>query len=130
MPLSDHEQRMLQQMEQALYDEDPQFATRLQNSVSGAARRRVVLGALGVLVGLGLVVLGVMNALVPLGGVGFVVMVAGAAYALSRGRPQLTVVAGSQGGTAGAKPATKKAGTRTSFMQRLEDRWQRRGDER
>jgi hypothetical protein len=130
VPLSDHEQRMLQQMEQALYDEDPQFANRLQHSVSGAARRRIVLGAIGVILGLGLVVLGVMNAQIPLGGIGFIVMVAGAAYALSRGRPQLSVVAGGQAGAPGTRPSAKKSGTRSSFMQRLEHRWERRGDER
>ena len=38
MPLSEHEQRLLEQMEKALYAEDPKFATSLQ-SRGGMVRR-------------------------------------------------------------------------------------------
>ena len=36
MPLSEHEQRLLEQMERALMAEDPKFATSLRNGSSGA----------------------------------------------------------------------------------------------
>jgi len=32
MPLSEHEQRLLEQMEKALYAEDPKFATSLRGA--------------------------------------------------------------------------------------------------
>ena len=32
MPLSEHEQQLLEQMEQALYAEDPKFASQMQGS--------------------------------------------------------------------------------------------------
>ena len=60
MPLSEHEQRLLEQMEQQLSVEDPKFASAMRGSAARVkARRRIILGALGVLVGLGLVLLGV-----------------------------------------------------------------------
>ncbi|HNE89871.1 MAG TPA: DUF3040 domain-containing protein, partial [Actinomycetota bacterium] len=38
MPLSEHEQRLLEQMERALMAEDPKFATSLRHGSSGADR--------------------------------------------------------------------------------------------
>ena len=52
MPLSEHEQRLLEQMERALYAEDPKFASALRGSdLRGRYRRRALLGAFGVVVG-------------------------------------------------------------------------------
>ena len=126
MPLSEHEQRLLEQMERALYAEDPQFATQLRSAGSGrAARGRAVLGVLGVLVGLGLVVAGVATQLVALGVVGFAVMLIGAvlAYTMLQGS---TTVAGSEE-TAG-KPAKSAKPAKSGFMDRMEDRWRRRSE--
>ena len=53
MPLSDHEQRLLEQLERALQDEDPKFASALQGSrLRGRLRLRLLLACLGVLLGL------------------------------------------------------------------------------
>ena len=46
MPLSENEQRMLEQMERALYEEDPKFATQLKGSDARAFyRKRLALAA-------------------------------------------------------------------------------------
>ena len=59
MPLSEHEQRLLEQMEKALYAEDPKFATSLRSAPGArAARGRAALGVLGLLAGIGLLVAG------------------------------------------------------------------------
>ena len=60
MPLSDHEQRMLDQIESALYAEDPKFASSVRGGGLRAptARRRLQGVALFV-VGLGMLVSGV-----------------------------------------------------------------------
>ena len=43
MPLSDHEQRLLEQMERALYAEDPKFATTMRGAdLRRRYRRRAV----------------------------------------------------------------------------------------
>lgn len=126
MPLSEHEQRLLEQMEKALYAEDPKFATSLRSTGSGAAHRgRAVLGVLGFLGGMGLVLAGVATAVIALGVVGFAVMLAGAVLvysAFSRG----TAVASTEGEQQAAPQAPKQTGS--GFMGKMEDRWRRRAD--
>ena len=147
MPLSEHEQHLLEQMEQALYAEDPKFASQMQGSTARSRlRRKILIGVLTAVVGLALVVLGVINELVWLGGAGFGLMVAGAAYALTPPRAakaRLGTVAAdgsvqhhtpenksqhksqnkSQAKPRAPKSRPAKSGT---FMQRLEERWDRR----
>ncbi|HET7475377.1 MAG TPA: DUF3040 domain-containing protein [Dermatophilaceae bacterium] len=137
MPLSEHEQHLLEQMEQALYAEDPKFASQMQGASARARlRRRLMLGGAVVVVGLVLVVLAVTRETVWLGGLGFALMVAGAAYALTPpkvSRPKLGTVTAE--GSVTARPAApsppsgkggKPAKAPGSFMQRMEQRWERR----
>jgi hypothetical protein len=136
VPLSEHEQHLLEQMEQAMYAEDPKFASAMRGRTPKARqRRRLLLGCVGVLVGLVLVVLGVARSLIPLAVVGFVLMLVGAAFAAAperKGGPLGMV--GSDGsplprrnrGGATRAPRGKTSGT---FMQRLEQRWDRRRDQ-
>ena len=67
MPLSEHEQRLLEQMEKALYAEDPKFATSLQSRGGAASRSRAALGVLAILGGLGIVLAGMAVPLAILG---------------------------------------------------------------
>jgi len=143
VPLSEHEQHLLEQMEQALYAEDPKFASQMQGStVRDRLRRHITLGILAVLAGLVLVVLGVVNEAVWLGAIGFALMVGGAAYAVTPPRtPKPTLGAVGHDGTVRAHTPAKGAGGRsgrarkaqkprqsgsTGFMQRLEERWDKR----
>ncbi len=135
MPLSEHEQRLLEQMERALYAEDPKLASTLRGSdLRAVQRKRLVLGAFGLLAGLGLLVAGVATQLVPVGVVGFLVMLAAAWYAYTGlktpARVDPTQVGGSS--AAGRGPAKRKTKSSGSSMQRLEERWRRRreGDDR
>ncbi len=131
MPLSEHEQRLLEQMEKALYAEDPKFATALR-STGGAHRGRAALGVLAVLTGLGIVLAGMAVPLAALGVVGFVIMLVGAV---------LTYFAFTRGGTAGtatAEAATNSDGTpsgpmaapprSSGLMDRMEERWRKRAE--
>ena len=84
MPLSEHEQRLLEQMEKALYAEDPKFATSLRSAPGArAARGRAALGVLGILAGLGLLIAGVATTIIALGVLGFVVMLVGSVIVYS-----------------------------------------------
>lgn len=137
MPLSEHEQRLLEQMERALYAEDPKFATSLRSASAGrASRGRAAFGVLVLLGGITLLMLGAILPLIPLGVAGFVVMVIGATltYLGLRGRPAAAAAEGeaaagaAPGATAGTAP--RKASKQSSgFMDRLEDRWRKRRDE-
>lgn len=126
MPLSENEQRLLEQMERALYQEDPKFASAMRGTRrrSGVARR-LIIGALGLVVGLVLLLVGVIQGLVPLGALGFVLMLAGTAYAVSGQRKTGPTGVVSAGGT--VQPARARA--KRPFMQRLEDRWEKRRDQ-
>lgn len=131
MPLSDNEQRLLEQMERALYAEDPKFASTMR----GAARRpgsvrRLMIGVGGLALGLVLLVVGVAQQMVIVGVVGFICMLAGTAYAVSGHRKGASGPAGvvQSNGTVRQVPGKKRRGG-GSFMQRLEQRWDRRRDE-
>ena len=88
MPLSEHEQRLLEQMERALYAEDPKFATSMRNPTPGAGdRRRVALGVLAFLAGHGTARRGVATQLVVVGVLGFLAMLGGIWLAVSALRP-------------------------------------------
>ena len=130
MPLSENEQRLLEQMERALYAEDPKWASSMRGAVrrsSGA--RRLLLGIGGVVLGLVLLLVGVAQQLVIVGIIGFVVMLAAFAYTVSSRRKP----GGPQGvvnRAGGVRPVTTNRRRRSSFMQRLEERWDRRRDGR
>ena len=131
MPLSEHEQRLLEQMERALYAEDPKFATSLRSaSGSRASRGRAALGVLGVIIGLGIVVAGVATTLVPLGIVGFLVMLVGAVIAYSAfTAPAAATAEGAETAEGAAQPRAPRQQKSGGFMDRMEDRWRRRTDE-
>lgn len=131
MPLSEREQRMLAQMEQALYAEDPQFANRLQKQAAkGPTRRRLVVGLMGVIIGLGLVVLAAMSSQIWLGAIGFALMVAGGVYAFTPPKTQAVLGTVQDGGSIKARVTKNTTARSSSFMQRLEERWDKRRDDR
>jgi hypothetical protein len=132
MPLSDHEQRMLDQIESALYAEDPKFASSVRGGTLHApsARRRLQGAGLFVL-GLALLVLGVafrilwVNQLPILSVIGFVIMFAGAVFAVTGPR----VLAKEKSASSGGSGRSKRARNSGSFTSRMEDRFRRRFDE-
>ncbi|WP_275465050.1 DUF3040 domain-containing protein [Streptomyces noursei] len=129
MPLSEHEQRMLEQMERALYAEDPKFATALEGSgLRTYTRRRVYQAVAGFLVGIGLLMAGmVAQQIWWVSVVGFLVMLGCAVLAVTGWRKAPKP---GEPGTAPSGPQPRRqARSRRSMMDRIEDRWQRRRDE-
>jgi len=129
VPLSENEQRLLEQMERALYAEDPKWASAMRGAVRrSSSARRLLLGIAGVVLGLVLLLVGVAGQQVIVGIVGFLVMLAAFAYTVSsRRKPGPTGVV-NRGGS--VRPVTPNRRRRGSFMHRLEERWDRRRDER
>jgi hypothetical protein len=130
VPLSDNEQRLLEQMERALYAEDPKFASAMRgaNRRPGSGRR-ILIGGLCVLTGLVVLVLGVAQKSILLGVAGFVAMLAGLAYAVSSQRRSGPIGVVGAGGAVRPNAGTRRR-TRSTFMQRLEQRWDDRRDQR
>ncbi|MEV7029745.1 DUF3040 domain-containing protein [Streptomyces sp. NPDC093272] len=126
MPLSEHEQRMLEQMERALYAEDPKFATALEGSgLRSYTRRRVYQAAAGFLVGIALLMAGMVAKQIWVSVVGFLVMLGCAVLAVTGWRK--APKPGEQ--PAGAPQARRQVRPKRSMMNRIEERWQRRRDE-
>ncbi|MGP3971579.1 DUF3040 domain-containing protein, partial [Streptomyces sp. 6N223] len=87
MPLSDHEQRMLEQMERALYAEDPKFATALEGSeLRTYTRKRVYQAIAGFLLGITLLMVGLPVGQEWLSVVGFLIMLGCAAIGVTAWR--------------------------------------------
>lgn len=133
MPLSDHEQRMLDQIESALYAEDPKFASSVRggNLRAPSARRRLQGVALFV-VGLAMLVSGVAINATWIGGlpilsvIGFIVMFGGVVFAVTGSRASGPADKPAAPGSARPKRGKSPGG---SFTSRMEDRFRRRFDE-
>jgi hypothetical protein len=131
MPLSEHEQRLLEQIERALYADDPKFASSVKSTNPRTwLRRRVVRSLLLFVLGLVVLVVGVaVNRTVltvSFGIVGFALML----FAALRGAADLRRLGGRPDPAAAgrAQPAPKPA--KVPFMERVEERWRRRWEER
>ena len=162
MPLSEEELRLLEQMEQALAQEDPKFASALRgSSIEKAARMRTIAAAVVFALGIAMLMGGAVTQQIWLGVVGFVVMLASATVGLAayRGRhtptqpqrktagfdfddhPQrFDVIEGGKSSRrrrqrrtkASRAPRAPKAARQPkqgTFMQRMEQRWERRRHE-
>lgn len=128
MPLSEHEQRLLEQMERALYAEDPKFASSLRGKDPRSHfRRRVLLAAVGFLIGVVLLMTGLVASLIPVSIVGFLAMLASVFFAVTSYRAVTTATALGvvEGGTV-RQPRSAPKAPRPGFMARLEQRWDRR----
>ena len=130
MPLSDHEQRMLEQIESALYAEDPKFASSVRGGTLRApsARRRIQGAALFV-IGLAMLIVGVAVRALWIGGAfpivsmfGFLVMFGGVVFAITGPR----VVKAVDHAPAGGPRQRRGKGPGGSFTTRMEDRFRRR----
>ena len=126
MPLSEYEQRVLEQMERQLASDDP----RLANTLTQRGRRpvlRYVLAGVGAAVGLLLLVLGAATDRPVLGVIGFVLMFAAVAYVFAAPRSHKETPAGAAEQPAAGRTASRgRSANRRSFMTRLEERWERR----
>lgn len=135
MPLSDHEQRMLDQIESALYAEDPKFASSVRGGhLRAPSMRRRLQGAALFVLGLALLVAGVplresVIAGFPILSVaGFLMMFAGVVLAITG--PRAPGGRERSAGESGGGPRQKRAkGSGGSFTSRMEDRFRRRFDE-
>lgn len=142
MPLSEHEQRLLDQIERALYQEDPKFASTVRSTdLRTHMKRRLRRAGLVLVLGFGLLLGGVVAKVTVVGIAGFVVMLGALVLALSSWKR----LGGATGGMAGKsplrpvgrdgkprerRPQNRRSDTSGGITHRLEERWKRRWDER
>lgn len=128
MPLSEYEQRVLEQMERQLASDDPRLASTMQSGGhSGATHWTIV--AVGVIAGLLALVGGAALSQVWLGVIGFLVMFAAVAYGFAPARSRRSGPQGVVRGDGSVSKPGRQRGKRP-FMARLEERWDRRRDQR
>ncbi|HET7138956.1 MAG TPA: DUF3040 domain-containing protein [Arthrobacter sp.] len=123
MPLSEHEQKLLEQLEKQLHEDDPKFANSMGSDPGRTwSTRHIVIGVLCALAGIALLLVGVTVQNIFVGVLGFVVMGGGVYFATMRNNA---------GGKQRSASGTGKSGKpRSSFMASLEERWdERRRDE-
>src|SRR5215475_11121804 len=104
VPLSEHEQRQLDQIEQALYRENRRLGRLVHSSDPRVHyRRRVVKAASGFVVGAGMVAAGVVLPLIWLAVSGFIATLLCGIFAMNRGRHMAGVALGVGGRAPGSQ---------------------------
>jgi hypothetical protein len=131
VPLSEHEQRLLEQIERALVDDDPKFASTVRSGDRRLrARRKIQLGVLLVVAGLAVLVVGAVAQLVIVGVLGFLVMFAGLALGVLNYKAATGAVeTGPAGKGAPGRARNARAARKPSLKTRLEERFRRRYDQ-
>lgn len=121
MPLSEHEQRILDEIERRLAAEDPKFARATTiTTPRGVAVRRIKRAVTGFVVGLALLIAGLIagldsaNLLLAFGVAGFAVMLASVMMVFRASKD--------------LGPPSFRSRGRTSWFDRMEERWKRRTD--
>lgn len=123
MPLSEQEQRLLDEMERHLMSNDADVVSAPQDGRS-LSYRNIVYGTILVLAGLGGLIVGLSTQLIVVGVIGFVLMLGGVVLAVTPTRSLRAPTAAAP--AAGAKRPRANA----SFMDRMNDRWDRRQEGR
>jgi len=135
VPLSEHERRQLEQIEQALRASDPRLAGAAHTTDPRVHyRRRIIGAALGFLIGVGLLFAGLVINVILVAVAGFAVMLACSLWAVTSYQRMTAITTGRVAAQAGRFASTRRvaksprAGKRagSGLMGRLEDRWRRR----
>jgi hypothetical protein len=138
VPLSDEELRLLEQMERALVEEDPKFASTLRGTtLEKVTKRRALLAGVGLIAGIGVLMAGAVRGQTALGIAGFVLMLLSATVAVAALRSRNPLGAeprpvahpsGEMRLIQGGRRPRRNRGT-GSLSQRMEERWRQRRDQ-
>ena len=125
MPLSEHERRLLAQMEEALAADDPRLVSAMSGT-SGVSRNRLGLGVALLIAGLATLFGGLIAQITIVGLGGFLIALTGSVLIYRAvTTPGGLVPASSQGSEKGSRARTP----RKKLGDRLQDRWDQRNFE-
>ena len=132
MPLSEQEQRLLEEMERSLYHNDADFVATVAPRRGKPNYTVLVVGILVGVLGIATLVAGVVIRQPLVGVLGFAVMFAGVLIAVTPPRSHGSIpkppAEPRTNGTGGRK--SSGSGSSSSFMQNMNDRWEKRQDNR
>ncbi|GAB3617636.1 DUF3040 domain-containing protein [Okibacterium endophyticum] len=128
MPLSEQEQRLLDEMERNLYRNDADVVSTSGDHRGRPTYRSIALGSVITIAGIAALVAGVIMQLAVVGIVGFAIMLAGVMVAITPTR----VASDHEPSAEDRLHAAKAGGSKrnVNLMDRLNDRWDKRQDER
>jgi Protein of unknown function (DUF3040) len=129
MPLSEQEQRLLDEMERNLYQNDADFVASVGGHRTKPSARSITIGIIIAIVGVAALLTGVIVRQPVVGVIGFAIMFAGVLIAIAPPRR----LAAPSPRTPNSKSGTAKSGAGRksgSFMDGLNDRWDRRTEDR
>jgi Protein of unknown function (DUF3040) len=129
MPLSEHEQRILAEIERRLLEEDPKFAHQVGHSFRAHLARRMKLAAFAFVVGLVVLVVGFVK-YVALGVAGFVIMLYAVFEFVRTLRRRANVDRPVSGPAPPPAPQRPAKGGLDSWWGRMTERWRQRWEER
>jgi len=113
--LSEHERKLLAQMEEALSADDPHLLSALTGTRLYPGRNRILLGATLAIVGILTIFAGLISKMTPLGILGFLISLAGVTLAIS-----------ALSGVSALRVPKNRRTKKGRLNSRLEDRWERR----
>ena len=127
MPLSEYEQRVLEQLEHDL-GSDPKLGHAMSRGQK--SRGHLTWAVFGVVAGLGVVLAGAMTKIPLIGIAGFAVMLAAAVWGFAGDKSKPTAKKAEPRASDAAGPASQgKPADTKGFMGRVEERFERRRDE-
>ncbi|AWB86282.1 DUF3040 domain-containing protein [Mycetocola zhujimingii] len=126
MPLSEQEQRLLDEMERNLYRNDADFVSTVGNRKGRPSYRNIAIGCVITIVGAGALIAGVILQQPIIGIIGFAAMLAGVMFAISPGKGEATSEPQSPFPASGKR---SQSAASPSFMDRMNHRWDKRQDE-
>ncbi len=128
MPLSEQEQRLLDEMERNLYRHDADFVSTVGDRRGRPTYRSIAVGSVITIVGAIALVLGVILQAPIVGIIGFGVMLAGVMVAITPGKASESASAERENLAPASSGRSAKAST--TFMDRMNTRWDKRQDDR
>jgi hypothetical protein len=136
MPLSEHEQRILAEIERRLLEDDPKFAQQVSSSFKAHLARRMKLAVLGFVAGIVVVLLGVVASQNPvLALAGFVLMIGSILFFVQALRRRAVADKPPAPGSRPPQPPPRRQrpqgkGRVDGWWERMNERWRQRWEER
>jgi len=115
VPLSEHERKLLAEMEAALVQDDPRLVSTLSGKIRTPQGGRVVGGLISLFGGMAIILAGLVAKLPVVGIVGFIISLVGS----------FLIISNFSTGKLKSVP-TRGANNKKGWGDRLEDRWDRR----